>query len=122
MYQYSFEKLNVWQDARLLVKEVYTLLSKFPKEEKFALCDQLKRAAISIASNIAEGTSRSSYREKIRFIEMSYGSLMEVYSQIILSEDLGYLDNNSTQMAKELIFKISNELSALKKSYNNNVQ
>ena len=65
-YRFSFEKLNVWQDARLLVKEIYNLIEIFPKEEKYALSDQLKRAAISVASNIAEGTSRSSYKEKIR--------------------------------------------------------
>ncbi len=65
-YRFSFEKLNVWQDARLLVKEIYNLIEIFPKEEKYALSDQLKRAAISVATNIAEGTSRSSYKEKIR--------------------------------------------------------
>lgn len=59
-YSFSFEKLNVWQDARVLVKEIYNVIAVFPKDEKYALSDQLKRAVISVASNIAEGTSRSS--------------------------------------------------------------
>ena len=116
-YRFSFEKLNVWQDARLLVKEIYNLIEIFPKEEKYALSDQLKRAAISVASNIAEGTSRSSYKEKIRFIEVSYGSLLEVYSQLILSMDLGYVTRESLHNIIEFIYKISNELNALKKHY-----
>ena len=116
-YRFSFEKLNVWQDARLLVKEIYNLIEIFPMEEKYALSDQLKRAAISVASNIAEGTSRSSYKEKIRFIEVSYGSLLEVYSQLILSMDLGYVTRESLHNIIEFIYKISNELNALKKHY-----
>ena len=74
-----------------MIKEVYRLLKKFPHEEKFALCDQLRRAAISITSNIAEGSDRSSYKEKIHFLEFSYASLMEVLSQLDVEMDLGYI-------------------------------
>lgn len=120
-YSYSFEKLNVWQDARLLVKNIYILVLKLPKEEKYALVDQLKRASVSVSSNIAEGNSRSSYKEKIRFIEIAYGSLLEIYSQLILSVDLNYLCENDILEINQLIQKISNELNALKKSYSKQI-
>lgn len=120
-YSYSFEKLNVWQDARLLVKNIYILVLKLPKEEKYALVDQLKRASVSVSSNIAEGNSRSSYKEKIRFIEIGYGSLLEIYSQLILSVDLNYLCENDILEINQLIQKISNELNALKKSYSKQI-
>ncbi len=120
-YSYSFEKLNVWQDTRLLVKNIYILVLKLPKEEKYALVDQLKRASVSVSSNIAEGNSRSSYKEKIRFIEIAYGSLLEIYSQLILSVDLNYLCENDILEINQLIQKISNELNALKKSYSKQI-
>lgn len=117
-YVFSFEKLNVWHDARELVKSIYLLVEKLPKDEKFSLIDQLKRSGISVASNIVEGTSRSSYKEKIRFIEVAYGSLLEMYSQLILCTDLGYIENAELLEIKNLTYKISNELNALKNAYN----
>ncbi|MCQ2322963.1 MAG: four helix bundle protein, partial [Bacteroidales bacterium] len=66
------------------------MLKKFPKLEQYALCDQIRRASISIPSNIAEGNSRNSNKEKIHYIEIAYGSLMETYCQLILSNDLNY--------------------------------
>ena len=74
-----------------MVKEVYRLLERFPREEQYALCDQLRRAAISITSNIAEGSGRTSNKEKIHFLEFSYASLMEVVSQLDVAMDLGYI-------------------------------
>lgn len=79
MEQYSFEKLLVYQSAKLLVVEVYRLLEKFPKHENYALCDQLRRAIVSVPSNLAEGSGRASIKEKIHFIEIAYGSLMESF-------------------------------------------
>ena len=75
---YYFERLDVWQQARQLVVQVYKLLEKFPKEEKYALCDQLRRSVISIPSNIAEGSGRIAKKETIHFLEIAYGSLMEM--------------------------------------------
>ena len=74
-----------------MIKEVYRLLKKFPKEEQYAMCDQLRRAAISITSNIAEGSGRNSFKEKVHFLEFSYGSLMEVLSQMDVACDLEYI-------------------------------
>ena len=113
---YSFEKLDVWQDARLFVKEIYTITKLFPSEERYNLCSQIQRASISIVSNIAEGLSRNSDKEKIRFIEIAYGSLMEVYCQIYISVDLLYITAQQFDELKSSIDKIANKLNALNRS------
>ena len=87
----TFRELEAYKQGKIVVKEVYRLLKKFPREEQYALCDQLRRAAISITSNIAEGSGRSSCKEKIHFLEFSYASLMEVLSQLDVAMDLGYI-------------------------------
>ena len=83
-FKYPFENLNAWQESRKYVVEVYRLLEQFPQSERFALIDQIRRAVISVPSNIAEGSGRMSYKEKIHFLEIAYGSLMEVYCQFRL--------------------------------------
>jgi four helix bundle protein len=115
-YKYSFEKLDVWQDARLFVKEIYTITKLFPSEERYNLCSQIQRASISIVSNIAEGLSRNSDKEKIRFIEIAYGSLMEVYCQVYISVDLLYITVQQFDDLKLSIDKIANKLNALNRS------
>lgn len=115
-YKYGFEKLEVWQDARLFVKEVYTIRKFFPNEERYNLCSQIQRASISIVSNIAEGLSRTSDKEKIRFVEISYGSLMEVYCQLQISVDLSYISTQQFDTLKLSIDKIANKLNALNRS------
>ena len=113
---YSFEKLKAWQEARNLAKDIYMLINKFPKVEQFALCDQMRRAAISIPSNIAEGNARTSSKERIHFLEFAYGSLMEIYCQSILANDLGYIDNCDLDYIKEKIQNVSKLISGLKTS------
>ena len=113
---YSFEKLLAWQESRSLVKDIYILIEKYPKYEQYALCDQLRRASISIPSNIAEGNTRTSSKERIHFIDIAYGSLMETYCQLILSKDLNYIDENEFSNLKIKIDKVSKLLSGLKTS------
>lgn len=115
-FVYSFEKLNVWQEARTLVKEIYILTELFPITEKYGLSNQIQRASVSVVSNIAEGVSRFSSKEQIRFIEVAYGSLTEVYCQLIIAMDLKYIDEAKLESLKPAILKISNQLNALKKS------
>jgi len=115
-FVYSFEKLNVWQEARTLVKEIYILTELFPITEKYGLSNQIQRASVSVVSNIAEGVSRFSPKEQIRFIEVAYGSLTEVYCQLIIAMDLKYIDEAKLELLKPAILKISNQLNALKKS------
>jgi four helix bundle protein len=76
MYIYSFEKLEVWKESRLLVAWIYNLTKRFPKEEKFGLTSQLRRASISVVSSIAEGSARKTAKEQGRFYQMAYSSLI----------------------------------------------
>ena len=116
-HDFSFENLNVYHAVRDLVKEIYLAQKQLPKEETYALGDQIRRAAISISSNIAEGSGRSSFREKIHFIEISYGSLMEVYSQLQLSIDLGYIEAETFSTLRKDIIYVAKMLSGLKSSF-----
>ena len=115
-YQYNFEKLEVWNDARHFVKAVYNITSHFPDKEKFGLSSQIQRASVSVVSNIAEGVSRNSAKEQIRFVEIAYGSLMEVYCQLYIAVDLGYLISELFETIKTEIDKIANKLNALNRS------
>lgn len=117
MYQYGFEKLEVWHDARKLVFEIYKVTKMFPVEEKYTLCSQMQRASVSIVSNIAEGACRSSSKEKVRFIEVAYGSLMETYCQLYIALDLQYITESQFAELKEVVNKISNKLNALNRSF-----
>ena len=116
-YKYSFEKLEVWNDARNLVKMIYLHTNNFPERERFGLSSQMQRAVVSIVSNIAEGVSRNSVKEKIRFVELAYGSLMELYCQLYVSVDLDYLTPNTFTLIKAEIDKIANKANALKRSF-----
>ena len=87
----SFKDLKVWQKARLLTKDVYIATKDFPVEERYGLTSQIRRATISIPSNIAEGSSKRSTREFLRFLNISYGSLAELEAQLILANDLNFL-------------------------------
>ena len=87
----NFSDLNAWQEAYKLVMIVYKITEKFPKEEKFILESQMKRCVISICSNVAEGFSRNSDKEKIQFFYMSHGSLTELQNQTIISRGLNYI-------------------------------
>ena len=115
-YKYGFERLEVWQDARLFVREVYSTLKSFPQEERYILCSQIQRAAISVVSNIAEGISRSSKKEKIRFLEIAYSSLMEVCCQLYIAHDLTYITKEQLAELKLSVDKISKKLNALIRS------
>ena len=116
MDAFTFEKLQVWQKARILVKEVYKLIDKFPNSEKYALANQLGRAVVSVPSNIAEGCGRPSLRERTHFYEIAYGSLMESYTQLTLASDIGFITEEDLQEIKPLFEEISRMLSGLRKS------
>lgn len=116
MRLYSFEKLDVWEKSRTLVKNVYQISKCFPDDEKFGLTSQIRRAAISITSNIAEGSSRNSGKEQARFTEYAFGSLMEVLSQLISANDLEYISANEINDQRPLIEEIGNKLNKLKET------
>ena len=114
---YSFEKLEVWKESKTLVLLVYEALKDFPPSERFALCDQIRRAVISVPSNIAEGSGRNSIKEKIHFIEIAYGSLMEVYCQLLISTELKYLSIEKMNNIKFYLDKVSYLLTGLRSSF-----
>ncbi len=115
---FGYRKLIAYQKAKEVVKRTYKLLKKFPDEERFAMCSQLRRASISITSNIAEGVNRFSVKDKSHFIEMAYGSLMEVSSQFEIAEELGYINTNDRVNMDQLIGEDARLLSGLLNSYN----
>lgn len=114
---FAFEQLDVYRVARVYVRNVYLLSDKFPQKEDFALTSQIRRAAVSITSNIAEGTSRFSIKDKSHFIEIAYGSLMESYSQLQVAMDLRYINQSDVDGVLPQIVELRNRLSALRKSY-----
>jgi four helix bundle protein len=90
----KFKNLIVYQKSKELVKQVYALLKQFPDDERFALCGQMRRAAISVPSNIVEGMARLSTKDQSHFLNIAYGSLMELYAQLDIAHDLGYLSED----------------------------
>lgn len=118
---FTFETLDVYQKARKLVKDIYLLLEKFPSYEKYSLCDQIRRSAISVPSNLAEGSGRFSIKERIHFVEISYGSLMEVYCQLSIANDLGYCSNEKHKELKIHIDEIARMLYGLRSSLLNRI-
>ena len=117
MKTFGFERLEVYAEARKLTKEVYTLSRQFPESERYALSDQIHRAVVSIPSNIAEGTSRTSVEDKAHFIEIAYGSLMEVVCQLQIAVDLGYIQQQQYDDLCAPIQRLSYALHALRKAF-----
>ncbi|NOZ34482.1 MAG: four helix bundle protein [Chlorobi bacterium] len=116
MRQFSFEKLDVWQLSRNLAVEIYKISNDFPKEEKYGLSSQIRRAVISVSSNIAEGSSRQSGIEQARYTEIAYGSLLEVLNQLILSSDLNYIATKEVEDLRPKIEELVNKLYKLRLS------
>ena len=117
----DFKELIVWQKAMELVAEVYRVVKKLPKEELFALSDQIRRAAISIPSNIAEGQGRNSTKEFIRFLAIAKGSKAELETQLLLCVKINYLNSAEIETAISLIHEIGKMLNALQKSLTSNL-
>lgn len=116
MKTYSFEKLECWQHARNLATWVYKITVNFPAEERYGLVSQMRRAAISIASNLAEGSSRISSKDQSHFSTMSYSSTIELMNQLIISNDLGFLPGDLLSEGREKIEKQTLLISYLRKS------
>jgi four helix bundle protein len=110
---HSFRDLEAWKESHHLVLEVYKVTKKFPKEELFSLVNQLRRAAVSITSNIAEGFARNSYKEKVQFYAVAKGSLTEVESQLLVSRDLGYIRPAEAALLEEHVSKVGRIMTGL---------
>ena len=114
-YEFSFEKLEVWKCSVDLSKTIYQLTTNFPENEIFGLVSQLRRASVSIASNLAEGTSRQTNKDKAHFTTMAYSSLMEVLNQLIISKELNLISEENYDKLRVEVGKISRLLNALRK-------
>jgi len=116
MHSYSFEKLDVWHNAREMTVLIYKITNRFPDTEKYGLVSQIRRASVSIAANIAEGSARTSSKDQAHFTQIAYSSMIEVLNHFFIALDLKYIDNEEFIFIRERIEKISNQLNALRKS------
>ena len=126
MEDFYYSKLKVYHQAKALVAEIYNLCKNFPSQESYGLTNQIQRAAVSIPSNIAEGMGRFSIKERVHFIEISYGSLMEVMCQLEVAELLHYITSEQLAIEEKSITEIAKMLIGLRrtmedKMINNNV-
>ena len=112
---FQYRKLIVWQKAMQFSKIVYSLINQFPVAEKYALADQVRRAAVSVPSNIAEGCGRASNRDYAHFLSIARGSLYETMTQLEMAQSLGYID--AIKDVEELASEISRMLTSLMKKY-----
>ena len=113
---YSFERLNVWKNARNLTKDIYKITRPFPSDEKFGLVNQMRRAAVSIGSNIAEGSGRTNKKDQGRFYQIALSSSYELLSQLITSQDLNFITEDVYQNLRSQIESITKPLNGLVKS------
>ncbi len=116
MKVYSFEKLEVWKLSKEFVIEVYNLIEKFPQTEKYGIVDQLKRAAVSVPTNLSEGCGRNTGKDKAYFTQISYSSLMECLNLLIISKDLNFITDNELTILRSKIEVISKKLSNYRRS------
>ncbi len=107
-----FTDLRVWQSAHEVVLNIYKITKQFPKDEMFGLSSQMRRAAVSMTSNIAEGFSRYSYKEKAQFYYIAHGSMTELQNQLIIARDVSYIDNDEYNNLFEKLVSVHKLLNA----------
>jgi len=112
----NYKELKAWQRSYQLCLETYKITKRFPNEEKYGLTSQIRRAAVSVPSNIAEGYGRKTTPEYIRFLYIAYGSICELETQILLSGDLGYIETGKLEILQEGIGEVERMLKGLIKS------
>lgn len=116
MKEYSFEKLDVWKLAKEFTIKLYKVTQNFPDVEKFGLVSQLRRAAVSVSSNISEGSSRKSKKDQANFYVYAYSSSIEIINQLIISKELGFIDNETYTELRNDLELITTKLNRLHKS------
>ena len=109
----SYQDLKAWQQARVLASLVYRTTAKFPRSEMFGLARQLRRAAVSVVCNIAEGQGRWSFKDQIHFYYIARGSLLETETQLMIAGDVGYIDQISLQAALDISAQVGRGLNGL---------
>lgn len=114
----SFTDLFAWQEGHKLVIDIYKETNNFPSKEAFGLINQMRRAAVSITSNIAEGFSRNTIKDKCQFYSMAQGSLTEIQNQLLISHDVGYLNKESFNKLSEQTIVVNKLINGLKRIKN----
>jgi four helix bundle protein len=115
-HTFSFEKLNTWQEARKLVKLVYSITASFPKHETYGLVAQMRRASSSISSNISEGSGRTSQKDQAHFYQIAYSSNLELLNHFYTALDLEYIEKDNFINIRNIISALSAQIAALRKS------
>ena len=115
MYQYAFEKLDVWQKAKILTTLVYKIVKKYPNEERFTLISQSVRSASSITANIAEGSARITAKDQAHFYTIAYSSTVELLNHIIIAKELNYITNEDYLESREKIEQVTYGINNLRK-------
>ena len=113
---YPFEKLRVWESSRRLTRSVYSATRTFPRSEIYGLTSQTNRAAVSVAANLAEGSTRTSRKDQTHFSQIAYGSLTELACLLTLAVDLGFLSAEKESELRLQIESVSRQLNALRKA------
>ena len=122
MEDFFYKKVIAYQKARTFVIAIYALVKKFPEYEKYALCDQSRRAVISIPSNIAEGLGRMAVKERIHFLEIAYSSLNEVTCQMDIAQSLNYITSEELDNIESMSAELGKILSGLRQSLINKIR
>ncbi|MTE27829.1 four helix bundle protein [Winogradskyella ouciana] len=117
MHVYSFEKLTVWQESIQLAIKTYKTTDLFPNEEKFGLTSQMRRCSVSVSSNLAEGTSRLTKKDKAHFMTIAYSSAIELLNQAIISKELNFISETSFLEIRKYIESVTNKINALRNSF-----
>jgi four helix bundle protein len=113
---HNFRQLQIWKEGMEMAKQVYLLLAKFPSSEKFGMISQISRCAVSVPSNIAEGSSRSSDKEFAHFLSIALGSLFELETQLLLAIELEIISKNEIEPIIESVIQLEKKISAFKKT------
>lgn len=111
---HNYKKLHIWQEGIKLARRIYDISSKFPSNEKYGIISQMTRAAVSIPSNIAEGAGRTSNKDFANFLSIAIGSIFELHTQIVICEQIGYIDQNTLKQLEEQTFTLQQQIAAYK--------
>lgn len=116
MYIYSFEKLEVWKLSKSLTLEIYDLTTQFPIDERYLLVSQMRRASISICSNLAEGNYRKTYPDRVRFFTFAYSSSLELLNHLIISYELSFITDTTYIKIREILEVLTAKINAFTES------
>ncbi|MCF7561426.1 four helix bundle protein [Sabulilitoribacter multivorans] len=117
MHTYSFENLDVWKESIKLAKNIYNQTKFLPDDEKFGLISQMRRSSVSISSNIAEGTSRLTKKDKAHFMTMAYSSTLELLNQVIISKELEFISEENYKNIRFEVESVTNKINALRNHF-----